>query len=208
MKKQRNLSRKQRAIKGISRLIALVLISNLVFHTGYILPLQSFWEHEQRLGAGELTVLERRWEPAAMYRLRTGVAYLAVNEYVLTTGIVGVRPLRGWTNSNWRTAIVDETNRLVIESLHMDSRDGGSIVYILGTVRLPDVERIVVRTFHEDTGQMKEFCTIYKEDYLETESGTYFWVRRENWQYEWKEQWQAVAYDKAGTVIEQYTSMR
>ena len=65
MSKQTKLPTRRKIVR--TRIIAalvMLLFTNQILHTGYLLPRQVLWEYEEKLGAGHLWVIDSRWEPA------------------------------------------------------------------------------------------------------------------------------------------------
>lgn len=69
MRRKKLLTRKQRTIRWGVGAVCLFLWMNLALHIGYLLPVQAFWEMEEQIGAGDLEVVDRRWETGSDFFL-------------------------------------------------------------------------------------------------------------------------------------------
>ena len=83
MRRKKLLTRKQRAIRWGVGAVCLFLWMNLALHVGYLLPVQAFWEMEEQIGAGDLEVVDRRWETGSDFFLSAGWLSLAGNEHAV-----------------------------------------------------------------------------------------------------------------------------
>ena len=83
------------------KIVSLVCLFAMAFscpalHIGYLLPVQAFWEMEEQIGAGDLEVVDRRWETGSDFFLSAGWLSLAGNEHAVV-----LAPER-WTYTGWQ----------------------------------------------------------------------------------------------------------
>lgn len=203
MKRRNNLTRKQKAIWSVLAVLVMVLTANLVFQTGYFLPVQPLREWEEYFGDEDLTIVEQQWEPKIDASFGTGVVYLAANDYALLMENERFSLLRGWVRDRRGIQYRIAEDAITVGALHLPCNSSGSIDYIFGVISHPDVETIVVKSFNEQNGQVKEFCTLYRKNFVEQDGEVYFLCRRDNWQYHPSDQLQAFGYDAGGILVAQ-----
>ena len=184
-------------------MLVMVLTANLVFQTGYFLPVQPLREWEEYFGDEDLTIVEQQWEPKIDASFGTGVVYLAANDYALLMENERFSLLRGWVRDRRGIQYRIAEDTITVGALHLPCNSSGSIDYIFGVISHPDVETIVVKSFNEQNGQVKEFCTLYRKNFVEQDGEVYFLCRRDNWQYHPSDQLQAFGYDAGGILVAQ-----
>ena len=214
MRRKKLLTRKQRAIRWGVGAVCLFLWMNLALHVGYLLPVQAFWEMEEQIGAGDLEVVDRRWETGSDFFLSAGWLSLAGNEHAVV-----LAPER-WTYTGWQingpeVLACDDGAPLHVGILSVQrtqfangSPEPGedwapfqTTVYLFGRVDDPDIRslRMELGARRED-GETLE-VTADRAEWIVRDDGAYFLLRQEFGGFLITDLQQTTAYDAAGNVV-------
>lgn len=214
MRRKKLLTRKQRAVRWGVGAVCLFLWMNLALHIGYLLPIQAFWEMEEQIGAGDLAVVDRRWETGSDFFLSAGWLSLAGNEHVVV-----LAPER-WTYTGWQingpeVLACDDGAPLHVGILSVQrtqfangSPEPGkdwapfqTTVYLFGRVDDPDIRslRMELGARRED-GETLE-VTADRAEWIVRDDGAYFLLWQEFDGFRIPDLQQTTAYDAAGNVV-------
>lgn len=195
MKKQKNLTRKQKAFRSVLLLLILMLTANDVFHTGYLLPVQALRYQEELLGSGRTTIIERRWEPSATDAPWVYTIYFAENEHVTLMKGVGFSFLRGWTGDMIKALDCSREAPLYAGQFWKSCRDHKMVCYLFGRVDDPAIQRVTI-------SDGEELLTVYREAFIEQDGKLYFLLRKEHEMRPVQDRYQtACAWDSNGALI-------
>ena len=214
MRRKKLLTRKQWAVRWGVGAVCLFLWMNLALHIGYLLPIQAFWEMEEQIGAGDLAVVDRRWETGSDFFLSAGWLSLAGNEHVVV-----LAPER-WTYTGWQingpeVLACDDGAPLHVGILSVQRTQfaNGSpepaedwapfqtTVYLFGRVDDPDIRslRMELGARRED-GETLE-VTADRAEWIVRDDGAYFLLWQEFDGFRIPDLQQTTAYDAAGNVV-------
>ena len=208
MSKQTKLPTRRKIVRNrIIAALVMLLFTNQILHTGYLLPRQVLWEYEEKLGAGHLRVIDSRWEPAVAKTHGSCLVYLAGNEYVTVLNGMYFSFAAGWTLQSARTLLCDTGESLYVKEdfFTCGGADGESqkrIFYLFGRVDDPDIQRLEFEIRSGSDLANVSYLTSIRDDWMTEEEYTYFLVRWEIEDLQGRmDLQQTTAYDAAGNVV-------
>ena len=187
--------------------LVMLLFTNQILHTGYLLPRQVLRENEETLGAGHLRVIDSRWEPAVAETHGSCLVYLAGNEYVTVLKGMYFSFAAGWTSQSTRTLLCDTGESLYVKEdfFTCGGADGESqkrIFYLFGRVDDPDIQRLEFEIRSGSDLANVSYLTSIRDDWMTEGEYTYFLVR---WEIEDDqgrlELQRTIAYDETGHIV-------
>ena len=214
MRRKKLLTRKQRAIRWGLGAVCLFLWMNLALHVGYLLPVQAFWEMEEQIGAGDLEVVDRRWETGSDFFLSAGWLSLAGNEHAV------VLAPEQWTYTGWQingpeVLACDDGAPLHVGILSVQRTQFANgtpepgedwvpfqtTVYLFGRVDDPDIRSLRMELdANRGDGEPLEVTTD-RAEWIVRDDGAYFLLRQEFGGFLITDLQQTTAYDAAGNVV-------
>lgn len=214
MRRKKLLTRKQRAIRWGVGAVCLFLWMNLALHVGYLLPVQAFWEMEEQIGAGDLEVVDRRWETGSDFFLSAGWLSLAGNEHAVV-----LAPER-WTYTGWQISgpevlACDDGAPLHVGILSVQRTQFANgtpepgedwvpfqtTVYLFGRVDDPDIRSLRMELdAHREDGEPLEVTTD-RAEWIARDDGAYFLLQQEFGGFLVTDLQQTTAYDAGGHII-------
>lgn len=214
MRRKKLLTRKQRAIRWGVGAVCLFLWMNLALHVGYLLPVQAFWEMEEQIGAGDLEVVDRRWETGSDFFLSAGWLSLAGNEHAVV-----LAPER-WTYTGWQISgpevlACDDGAPLHVGILSVQRTQFANgtpepgedwvpfqtTVYLFGRVDDTDIRslRMELDARREDGEHLE--VTTDRAEWIVRDDGAYFLLQQEFGGFLITDLQQTTAYDAGGHII-------
>lgn len=214
MRRKKLLTRKQRAIRWGVGAVCLFLWMNLALHVGYLLPVQAFWEMEEQIGAGDLEVVDRRWETGSDFFLSAGWLSLAGNEHAV------VLAPEQWTYTGWQISgpevlICGDGAPLYVGSFSVQRSQFATgapepgeawapfqtAVYLFGRVDDPDIRSLRMELdANRGDGEPLEVTTD-RAEWIVRDDGAYFLLQQEFGGFLITDLRQATAYDAGGHII-------
>ena len=214
MRRKKLRTRKQRAILWSAGAVCLFLWMNLALHIGYLLPAQAFWEMEEQIGAGDLEVVDRRWETGSDFFLSAGWLSLAGNEHAVV-----LAPER-WTYTGWQ---INGPEVLIcgdgapvhvgIFSVQRTQFATGrpepgeawapfqTTVYLFGRVDDPDIRSLRLELGARDGEGENAELTTDRAEWIVRDDGADFLLQQEFGGFLITDLQQTTAYDAAGNVV-------
>ena len=189
MRRKKLLTRKQWAVRWGVGAVCLFLWMNLALHIGYLLPIQAFWEMEEQIGAGDLAVVDRRWETGSDFFLSAGWLSLAGNEHVVVLAPERILSVQRTQFANGSPEPGE------------DWAPFQTTVYLFGRVDDPDIRslRMELGARRED-GETLE-VTADRAEWIVRDDGAYFLLWQEFDGFRIPDLQQTTAYDAAGNVV-------
>ena len=214
MRRKKLLTRKQWAVRWGVGAVCLFLWMNLALHIGYLLPIQAFWEMEEQIGAGDLAVVDRRWETGSDFFLSAGWLSLAGNEHAVV-----LAPER-WTYTGWQISgpevlACDDGAPLHVGILSVQRTQFANgtpepgedwvpfqtTVYLFGRVDDPDIRSLRMELdAHREDGEPLEVTTD-RAEWIARDDGAYFLLQQEFGGFLVTDLQQTTAYDAGGHII-------
>lgn len=214
MRRKKLLTRKQRTIRWGVGAVCLFLWMNLALHIGYLLPVQAFWEMEEQIGAGDLEVVDRRWETGSDFFLSAGWLSLAGNEHAVV-----LTPER-WTYTGWQISgpevlICDDGAPLHVGSFSVQRSQFATgapepgeawapfqtAVYLFGRVDDPDIRSLRMELdANRGDGEPLEVTTD-RAEWIVRDDGAYFLLQQEFSGFLITDLRQTTAYNAGGHII-------
>ena len=208
MSKQTKLPTRRRTARSrILAALVMLLFTNQILHTGYLLPRQVLRENEETLGAGHLRVIDSRWEPAVAKTHGSCLVYLAGNAYVTVLKGMYFSFAAGWTSQSTRTLLCDTGESLYVKEDFFtcggaDGENRKRIYYLFGRVDDPDIQRLEFEIRSGSDLANVSYLTSIRDDWMTEGEYTYFLVRWEIEDLQGRmDLQQTTAYDAAGNVV-------
>lgn len=203
MKKEKQFSRRRRALRYAVRAAAALLLVNHFLLAGLLFPTQALRRYEERQGTGRTAVIQRKWAPEIHW---SQLVYLTENEYVTMLSGAQMSPL-GWSDTFGVALDCSEKAPIFGGWWSMDSNDERSIYYVFGRIDDPDIAYIKVQVQYADwkTGEAVRRTAFEwgssREDWAEKDGRHYFLFRK--YPMDWGEYPSplypvAIGYDEAG----------
>ena len=200
-------TRRRTARSRILAALVMLLFTNQILHTGYLLPRQVLRENEETLGAGHLRVIDSRWEPAVAKTHGSCLVYLAGNAYVTVLKGMYFSFAAGWTSQSTRTLLCDTGESLYVKEDFFtcggaDGENRKRIYYLFGRVDDPDIQRLEFEIRSGSDLANVSYLTSIRDDWMTEGEYTYFLVRWEIEDLQGRmDLQQTTAYDAAGNVV-------
>ena len=195
-------TRKQRAVRWLWAVVLMLALTNIVLHTGYLLPVQARWYTEELYGTGRTEMVSAFWEPE-MHRVHR--VYLTENECVTMLSSAYLSPA-GWTSGSGITVDCSDEEPLHAGRMDMTWQDTDTVSYFFGRVDDPSITSLRVGFWRETPSGQREVLNLDTswEDWPEREGRTYFLLRQPPfaWLADWGEMHTSLtAYDREGRVV-------
>ena len=208
MSKQTKLPTRRRTARSrILAALVMLLFTNQILHTGYLLPRQVLWEYEEKLGAGHLWVIDSRWEPAVAKTHGSCLVYLAGNEYVTVLNGMYFSFAARWTSQSTRTLLCDTGESLYVKEDFFtcggaDGENRKRIYYLFGRVDDPDIQRLEFEIRSGSDLANVSYLTSIRDDWMTEGEYTYFLVRQEFEGDQGRlDLRRTIAYDETGRIV-------
>ena len=200
-------TRRRTARSRILAALVMLLFTNQILHTGYLLPRQVLWEYEEKLGAGHLWVIDSRWEPAVAKTHGSCLVYLAGNAYVTVLKGMYFSFAAGWTSQSTRTLLCDTGESLYVKEDFFtcggaDGENRKRIYYLFGRVDDPDIQRLEFEIRSGEDGENTTYLTSTRSAWMTNGESAYFLVRQEFEGDQGRlDLRRTIAYDETGRIV-------
>ena len=208
MSKQTKLPTRRKIVRNrIIAALVMLLFTNQILHTGYLLPRQVLRENEETLGAGHLRVIDSRWEPAVAKTHGSCLVYLAGNAYVTVLKGMYFSFAAGWTSQSTRTLLCDTGESLYVKEDFFtcggaDGENRKRIYYLFGRVDDPDIQRLEFEIRSGSDLANVSYLTSIRDDWMTEGEYTYFLVRQEFEGDQGRlDLRRTIAYDETGRIV-------
>lgn len=175
MKKEKQFSRRRRALRRVLLAAVLLFLVNHLLLTGLLFPIQAIRHNEERLGTGRTAVVCRDWAPEIH---RSHLIYLTESENVTLLSGTYLTYL-GWMDSFGVPVDCAEAAPIHGGSWNMGRGDKPSLFYVFGRVDDPEIEKVEVQVQYEDweNGEARRTAFAWespREDWKKKDGRFYF----------------------------------
>lgn len=205
-KREKLPTRRRRVIRRIVVFLLLLLAVNHVMHLGYLFPVQSIRDIEERQGAPHGATLTRLWAPEVH---RTHLVYLRGSEKAVTIADTYLT-IYGWMEGFGWTLDCTEEAPFYAGEMTMNRRgQQETVCCYYGRVDDPEIVRVEVSVravgYAGTTETWEETANlpVEPEDFIAREEGRYFLVEDviDDWPDDTFRQAWITAYDRGGDVV-------
>lgn len=212
-KRKKLPTRRRRVIRRIVVFLLLLLAVNHVMHLGYLFPVQSIRDVEERQGAPHGATLARIWTPEVH---RTHLVYLRGSEKAVTIADTYLT-IYGWMEGFGWTLDCTEESPLYAGEMTMNQRGRQETVCCYyGRVDDPEIVRVEVSVRAvgyagtAETWEETANLPVEPENFIAREEGRYFLVEDviDDWPDDTFRQAWITAYDRGGDVVTEFQIMQ